>query len=276
VLFRGPDEDPLDHLHRIVSRRIADGIIITELAPGDARIPFLEAAGVDFVAFGRSGDSDHAWVDFDFESVARVTARQFTTTGHHRLAVVLNDLPLNHNRILESGFRAEARRAGLPDAAVEIWRTRNGALDQAQRARLAAPDAPTGFLAGNDTIAASLYAGLAAAGHAVGRDAAVVSAFPVLSLQGLSPPLSCFVADLDAVGVALARQLGARLRESPAERRDLPPDRIPLRFDPRGSETCHRCQTERRQSLTHAPLRPDERTQASTKATPASPSAMSG
>ena len=54
VLFRGPDEDPLENLQRIVQRRIADAVIISQTTANDPRLTYLKAAGVDYVAFGRS------------------------------------------------------------------------------------------------------------------------------------------------------------------------------------------------------------------------------
>ena len=72
VLFRGPDEDPLENLQRIVQRRIADAVIISETTALDPRLAYLKAAGVDYVAFGRSaGLDDYPFVDFDFEAMAR-------------------------------------------------------------------------------------------------------------------------------------------------------------------------------------------------------------
>ena len=44
VLFRGPDEDPLENLQRIVQRRIADGVIISGTVGMDPRIAYLKAA----------------------------------------------------------------------------------------------------------------------------------------------------------------------------------------------------------------------------------------
>ena len=78
-------------------------------------------------------------------------------------------------------------------------------------------------------------------------------------------------ADLDAVGVALARHIVTRLPES-----DEVPSAstlVPLRFAPRASHGRAALQAQR---MTQAPLRDDERTQASTKATPVTPSSIVG
>ena len=96
VLFRGPDEDPLENLQRIVQRRIADAVIISETTARDPRIAYLQATGVEYVAFGRSaGSADYAFVDFDVESVAVETARLFVRDGHRRFGLVTNVEPMN-------------------------------------------------------------------------------------------------------------------------------------------------------------------------------------
>ena len=88
VLFRGPDEDPLANLQRIVQRRIADAVIISQTTPADPRLAYLKAAGVDYVAFGRSaGLDDYPFVDFDFEAMAAEAARLFVAGGHERVAL---------------------------------------------------------------------------------------------------------------------------------------------------------------------------------------------
>ena len=114
VMFRGPDEDPLANLQRIVSRRIADAIIVTQTRRHDPRIAFLDATEMPFVAFGPKRDGEgHAWVDFDFEAAAAAAVRLFAEAGHRRLALVTNELDLNYNDILRRSFQAEAARHGL-------------------------------------------------------------------------------------------------------------------------------------------------------------------
>ena len=90
VLFRGSDEDPLGNLQRIVQRRIADSIIVSQTTANDPRLAWMKAEGVEFVAFGRSaGLEGYPFVDFDVESAAAETARIFVRDGHRRLAVTV-------------------------------------------------------------------------------------------------------------------------------------------------------------------------------------------
>ena len=99
VLFRGPDEDELQSLARIVSRRVADGVIITQTRAEDPRIRYLADAGVEFVAFGRSAGCERfAWVDLDFEGAATQAVRLFHAAGHRRIALVISEHDMNLQR----------------------------------------------------------------------------------------------------------------------------------------------------------------------------------
>jgi DNA-binding LacI/PurR family transcriptional regulator len=231
VLFRGPDEDPLENLQGIVQRRIADAVIISETMERDPRLAYLQAAGVEYVTFGRSaGLEGYPFVDFDIAAMAAEAARVFVADGHRRLALATRPAPLNYERIAFEAFRAEAVRLGLPASAVSELH-----LDAAGLAVLARPEArPTALLATHEAFAADLYAHLASIGVRVGCEVSVISTFPSLDTRGLNPPLSHFHADLDAVGVALAEHLIALLPEGP----DASPPRstlVPLTFVPRAS-----------------------------------------
>lgn len=234
MLFRGPHEDPLASLQRTVSRRIADAIILTQTARDDPRVGCLRDLGMPFVAFGRFAGCDGLpWVDFDFEAAAAGAVRRFAADGHRRVALALSCDDLNYNELLRDGFHAAAAAARV--AAAEFV-TSGYRLTEPDLALLAGPDAPTAFLAGNETIAARLYAALAAAGRPVGAGAAVVSALPALNPTALAPTLSSFEADLDALGCALGRQLlavlpGVGLCVAPR------PGPAPGAFAFRGSET---------------------------------------
>lgn len=235
VMFRGPDEDPLSSLQRVVSRRIADAIILTETRRRDPRIDCLNAARMRFVAFGRSAEAvAHPWVDFDFETAAGAAARVFAETGHRRVALVTDARDLGCNDILRRSFRAETERLGLSAVMLEA---RDCRLTDENRAALDDPaGTPTAFLVGNETIAANLYGDLAAAGRPVGRGSAMISALPSLRPAAVAPALSSFDTDLDAVGCAIGRQLLA-IMPGVEPRRPPPVGPAPGRLVLRGSET---------------------------------------
>ena len=274
VLFRGPDEDPLENLQRIVQRRIADAVIISETTARDPRLAYLKAAGMEYVTFGRSaGLDDYPYVDFDIETMAAEAAQIFVRDGHRRLALAVRPEPLNYEVIAHEAFTAEAVRLGLSRDAVGLLHMRDGRMTEADRAAFARTGAgPSAVLATHECLAAALYAALGELGLRIGSDVSIVCTFPAVDTRALIPQLSHFHADLDAVGIALAEQLIALLPDSPTDRR-LSSTLVPLRFVPRASHGRPELVVQR---VTQAPLRDEERTQASTKATPVTPSSIVG
>ena len=152
VLFRGPEEDALENLQRIVQRRIADGVIISETVGRDPRIAYLQAAGVDYVAFGRSaGHEGYPFVDFDFEAMARDAAQVFVGDGHRRLALATGEAIMNYEAVTLEAFRDEALRLGLDARAVRVLPMSGGRLGAAARASFGSPrTAPTAVLASHE------------------------------------------------------------------------------------------------------------------------------
>lgn len=273
VLFRGPDEEPLENLRRIVQRRIADAVIISQTAAADPRLAYLKAAGIDYVAFGRSAGIDgYPFVDFDVEAMAAEVARLFAADGHERVALAASAARLNYERLIFDALRAQLARLGRDPQAVAWLPLHAGTITDDTRA-VFEEAAPTAVLVAHECFAAALYGELAGRGLEVGRDVSVVCTFPTLDTRGLLPALSHFEADLEGVGTALAERLIALLPDAPPELAVPVATLVPLRFVPRAS---HGPAPGVAQSETQAALRAEERTQASTKATPATPSAIVG
>jgi DNA-binding LacI/PurR family transcriptional regulator len=236
VLFRGPDEDPLENLQRIVQRRIADAVIISQTTVRDPRLAYLKSAGVEYVAFGRSaGLDDYMFVDFDFESMAAQAFEMFVRDGHRRIGLALSDRPINYETIIVEVFRAEARRFGLDDASVRVLPMESGRLTEAGRAMFASGRAPTAVLATHECIAGGLYEDFGQLGLRIGRDVSLVCTFPSVDTRSLVPALSHFDANLDSVGVALAERLIALTPGASAPVRHMAPTLVPLQFAARAS-----------------------------------------
>ena len=235
VLFRGAEEDPLANLQRIVQRRIADSLIVSQIGPNDPRLDWMLAELVEFVAFGRSAGLDgYPFVDNDVEPAAAEVVRLFVRDGHRRLAVTVGQS--NYEALLLQAMRAEASRLGVGAGAVTALPTEEGRLTEAAYAALAHEvEAPTAVLASHEAIAIALYDELARLGRRVGPDVSVISIFPVIGARGLTPALSHFETDLDAIGVALAEHLIAMLPDAPADVVRPESWLVPLRFVPRDS-----------------------------------------
>jgi DNA-binding LacI/PurR family transcriptional regulator len=237
VLFRGSEEDPLAHIQRIVQRRIADSLIVSQIMPRDPRLAWMLAEGVEFVAYGRSaGLEGYPYVDSDVETAAAQAVQVFARDGHRRLAVTLGARPANYETLMLQAMRAEASRLGLGAGAVTALPTEEGRLAEAACAALAhAPEAPTAVLASHEARAIALYDELARLGRRVGPDVSVISVFPAIGARGLTPALSHFETDLEGIGVALAEHLLAMLPDAQADLERPASRLVPLRFVPRDS-----------------------------------------
>ena len=236
VLFRGAEEDPLENLRRIVSRRLADAVIINRTSENDSRLDYLRAAGVEHVSLGRAGRHDLGnWVDFDHEAAGAEAARLFLRAGHRDFALVLSAANMNCELLLASAFRAEAARYGLGPDSVRILRAdADGRLSDEGWALFASARRPTAVLAGHESIAATLYTELGALGIHPGTDIGLISASPAIDNAALGLTLTHFEADLDAAGLALADRITALLPEEEA-RKPSPPALIPLTLCARSS-----------------------------------------
>lgn len=216
-LFRGPDDDPLENLEHIVSRRMADAIIVAQTRAGDERPRWLSERGVEFAALGRISDRDaHTWVDIDLEGNAGEAVRQLVAAGHRRISLIVGSESFYCSKLIEEGFVSEMRRQGLELRETSSLRAQDTRIEGALDKILAREGGSSAFVVADDGIAANLYMSLAARGLRPGVHVSVICVCPPSRGQGLNPALAHFDADLDSAGVTLALQLIARLSSAEA------------------------------------------------------------
>src|SRR5690606_29312997 len=86
VLPCSSEDDPFDHVRRVVSRQFVDGLIISATQRIDPRIDFLVERGIPFVTLGRSQSGGaYSWIDMDFEGVAAGAVARLVARGHRRI-----------------------------------------------------------------------------------------------------------------------------------------------------------------------------------------------
>ncbi len=206
----GAAEDPHAYLHRMVSRRFVDGMILSATQRHDARIDYLARAGLPFVALGRSATPvEHAWLDLDFAGVAADAVGRLLARGHRRIAVAIPDSEVNLGYVFLDGYRAGLARHGLafdPDLAIRVEPSEQGGVVLADRLVALAPR-PTAVVLINELLAIGLYHRLAQVGLRPGHDLAVIGFRDNPQARFLSPALSCYRLSLTALGVALGETL---------------------------------------------------------------------
>lgn len=213
ALLCSSEEDPQDYLRRMVSRGFADGVIISATRRHDPRIEFLARRQIPFVALGRSlTDAGQAWLDLDFEGMARASIDRLVARGHRRIAVTRPHDDVNLGHVFVEQCRASMAQHGLrlTDAAIFSSTPNEAGGYQIASDLLAARERPTAIVLVNETIAIGLYRGLQEAGVMPGRDIAVIGRQSPNS-NFLSPRLTSFSLSLHDLGEALAEALLATM-----------------------------------------------------------------
>jgi len=149
--FANEESDKVD---RLVRERLADGVLVMEVALDDQRIDALEGAGTPFTMIGRTADlTGRSWVDTDFDATVSDAIGRLVALGHTHVALI------NHS---------SARLAERYGAAV---RTRDAFFSETAKHGLVAQHVPC-----DD----SPLAGQAVVAEVLGRDSAT-SAFVTLN-----------------------------------------------------------------------------------------------
>jgi DNA-binding LacI/PurR family transcriptional regulator len=211
VLLCSADQDPYAYLRRVVERRLADAVIISDTLRIDPRIDYLLKRKVPFVAFGRSGSGgDHPWLDLDFEGVAEQSIDLLVRNGHRKIAVATASNDINYGHLFEDACRASLGRRGIALADELVLReplSEAGGFNVGERI-LAMAEAPSAILLVDNKMATGLYHKFNEAGVVPGRDISVIGFDDSPQGAFLTPSLTRFRLSLGGLG-----NLGGKLGE---------------------------------------------------------------
>ncbi len=214
VLPCASEDDPFDHVRRVVSRQFADGLILSATQRTDPRIDFLIERGIPFVTLGRSlSGGEHSWIDMDFEGIAARSVARLVAGGHRRIALANTERGINLSYIFEESYRAALASHGIaydPDIVIRGEITELGGYRVCDRL-LALPEPPTAVVLVNENLAIGFYRRLLDAGLTPGRDMAIIGLRQSPQSRFLSPALTCYRLSLHDVGVELAQSLLATM-----------------------------------------------------------------
>lgn len=228
VLPCASTEDPEVYLRRMVTRRMADALIISATRRNDPRVTLLTNAKVPFVALGRSDTSQHPWVEMDFEGVARAGVDRLVAMGHRRIAVALPDSELNLGNLFLAGYRAGLAAHGLqfdPALCLRAQSSEQGGYGLGT-ALLAMVPRPTAVVLSHELLAIGLYRRLRESGLTPGRDLAIIGFRESAQTRFLVPSLTCFRTSLRGIGGALGDMLLSQMPEFAAHYPNWPTTRI--------------------------------------------------
>ena len=243
VLMCGPDEEGSHaYLRRVVERRLADGVIICETRRFDSRIDYLLKKKTPFVAFGRSlTTGSYPWIDLDFEGVAERSIERLAGLGHRRIALAVRNSEVNYNALFANAYRRAMERRGFavdPTMIFEEENNQEGGYRLGEML-LAMPERPTALLLVHVSTTVGLYRRLTEAGVAPGKDLAIIGFQDEPSGRFLSPRLTAFRSDLDALGVRLGEAMLAAMPEHADGQRAEPLREVwPMEFVAGESDRC--------------------------------------
>nr|WP_210316308.1 substrate-binding domain-containing protein [Devosia oryzisoli] len=208
------DDDPTEHVRRIMARRMVDGLIVSATRRKDSRIELLNRAGIPFVALGRSSTpGTYPWLDLDFAGVAGQATDRMVAAGHRRIAVAVPSNDVNLGFVYLEGYKQALARHGIafdPELVLRVASSEEGGY-QAGHELLSMDNRPTAVLLIYELMAIGLYRRLNEAGVRPGRDVAVVGFRESSLSRFLSPTLTSYRISLRSVGVMLAEALLASM-----------------------------------------------------------------
>lgn len=204
------EEDPDEYLKRMVARRMVDAMIISATRRTDKRVDFLKQNRLPFVALGRTASSDdHAWIDLDFEGVAKNAVDRLVAAGHRSIAVAAPDSDINLGYVFLEGYRRALEDNGIPYDSSLVVRAKSSEQGGYHAASewLQMRPRPTAIVLIYELMAVGLYRRLAEAGLKPGQDLAVIGFRDGPRGQFLEPRLTSFRTSLHDLGVTVAQTL---------------------------------------------------------------------
>lgn len=216
VLLAREGEDGLTFLRRHVARGTVDGWLLSATQHHDERIAFLLDGAIPFVALGRTEIAPRfSWIDLDFEGVVAEAMALLLEMGHRRIGLVAPPASINNSHVVIDCYRTALQNAGIP---VDPSLIHNGETDASDGEittldLMRVPNAPSALLLMGETAPVGAYRALRRLDLEPGRDVAVIGLRDNPTCRGLSPMLTCFTLDLNALGRALAQELVAILSD---------------------------------------------------------------
>lgn len=236
-------------LDRLVARRLVDGMIISGTERSDPRIDLLQAAGLPFVALGRSEtETPFSWVDLDFESVAELAVDRLVARGHRRIAVTVPFGELNFGIVFREAYKKALARHRLPYDPEIVFQTGFGEEDGyfIVDTMLDNPDPPTAIVLIFEAAAVGIYRRLEERGLRPGHDLAVIGFRDEPIVRYLRPSLTRFRLSLSEVGRALADALLEQMNPEGRTAARLSQVRVPMDLVPGDSDLVRETSSARR------------------------------
>lgn len=207
-------------IRQIVSRRKADGIIISGTRPDDPRIRTMQDADFPFVTYGTSIHNEpHAFVDADNEQMIRVSMARLIARGHKRIALINPPHDLTYALTRYDSYRQALERAGLPfDPQLVADGRLTPAFGRANVIAMAGlKNPPTAYICANEASALGAFSGFHTLGLVHGRDAVINATDDLNVSQYFAPPITTYFLPISQPSAALGAFILRRMEGRPPE-----------------------------------------------------------
>jgi DNA-binding LacI/PurR family transcriptional regulator len=180
---------------RLIEEQRVDGVILLEVSLEDQRVDRLKAAGVPFVAVGRTRHPDgYTWVDIDFEALARAFVRHLADLRHRHIVLFNTDEELYARgfgpaRRAQDGFLQACEELGVSGRVVYSEVNPESGLRVTQDL-LSEGSEFTGIAVINDHALWGIYQALASAGRRIPQDVSIIALADSRWPEALSPRLT--------------------------------------------------------------------------------------
>ncbi|MFN0113562.1 MAG: LacI family transcriptional regulator [Paracoccaceae bacterium] len=220
------DEDPLDPIRYIVETRSADGVILNQTEPDDARVKYLLDCGFPVATHGRTNWT-HPFADYDNEAFGWVAVQALVARGRRRIGLVRPPFRQSYSIHCDCGVRDSAARLGVAARVVDGANTDSpgellaGAVATAMRG----PDRPDGLVVPSASAAMTVVTAAEDMGLELGRDFDLVSKEAVPFLKRFRRDIVAIPEDVALAGDFVARALIHRIAnpgEPPMQYLDVP------------------------------------------------------
>lgn len=178
LIISASAQDGVAAYQRAIAGRRVDAFVVPRTWVRDARLTLLQAEGVPFVAYGRSGGfaAPYAWLDFDNFAGARLATQRLIAHGHRRLGYLGAASFYNFADQRFQGFNAALQQAGLRWEPALVLRN---ALDRragyaGMQQVLSLPHPPSAMLVDNHLAGVGAVLAARDAGLVLGRDFSLI------------------------------------------------------------------------------------------------------
>lgn len=214
------DQNPLDPVRYIVETGSADGIILNQTEPHDARIAFMTDHQIPFATHGRTDMGIvHPSFDYDSRAYGMLAVRKAASMG--RKHVYLIAPPQQHTYALHTieGVSGECAAQGMRYELAEGITSDSpaGQIDHVVNQRFAGVNRPDLIISASTTGAMAAVAGAEAHGLRIGADFDVISKEAIEFLHRFRREIVLAREDVGQAGAFLANAVIAAIAGHPPQ-----------------------------------------------------------